>query len=57
MAETFAFFGDADQAFAWLDRAVGNDPGILWVRGDPLLKGLAGDSRYLAFLHRIRLEP
>ena len=57
VAETYAYFGDGDQAFAWLNRAIGNDPGILWLRGDPLLKGLTGDPRYAALLKRLKLSP
>ena len=57
VAETYAFFGDADQALAWLERAVGNDPGILWIRGDPLLRNVSGDPRYAALLRRLKLPP
>jgi TolB-like protein len=57
VAETYAFFGDTDQAIAWLNRAVGNDPGILWVRGDPLLRGITSDPRYAALLRRLNLPP
>jgi hypothetical protein len=57
VAETYAFFGDADEAIAWVNRAVGNDPGILWIRADPLLKGITGDPRYAALLRRLNLSP
>jgi TolB-like protein len=57
VAETYAYFGDTDQAIAWLNRAVGNDPGTLWTRSDPLLKSIAGDPRYLAVLKRLNLSP
>jgi TolB-like protein len=57
VAETYAFFGDTDQAIAWLNRAVGNDTGILWVRGDPLLRGITSDPRYAALLRRLHLPP
>ena len=55
IAETYAYFGDADQAFRWLDRAIDNDPGIQWLRGDPLLHGLLGDPRYAALLRKLNL--
>jgi TolB-like protein/cytochrome c-type biogenesis protein CcmH/NrfG len=57
VAETYAYFGDSDQAFTWLDRAVDVDPGIQWIRGDPLLKSLTGDPRYAALLHKLNLPP
>jgi tetratricopeptide (TPR) repeat protein len=54
-AEAYAFFGDPDKAFYWLDQAVlRHDAGIQWLRGDPLLKGLTGDPRYAALLRRLK---
>jgi TolB-like protein/tetratricopeptide (TPR) repeat protein len=56
IAEAYAYLGDADQAFKWLEAAVANrDPGIIWLRGDPLLRGLTGDSRYAALLRTLNL--
>jgi hypothetical protein len=55
IAETYAWFGDFDHAFVWLNKAVTGDPGILWVRYDPLLAGLIADPRYQAILKRINL--
>jgi hypothetical protein len=46
VAETYAYFGNPDQDFAWLDQAVDHNPGIQWLRGDPLFKGITADSRY-----------
>ena len=57
VGETYAFFGDATQAFDWLNRAVDADPGIQWLRGDPLLKGITADPRYAALLKRLNLPP
>ncbi len=58
VAETYGFFGDADKAFYWLDQAVLNhDPGVQWLRGDPLLKTLTRDPRYAALLRRLKLPP
>jgi TolB-like protein/predicted negative regulator of RcsB-dependent stress response len=57
IAETYAYFGETDKAIDWLNRAVGNDPGTLWTRGDPLLKSITGDPRYLAVLKRLNLPP
>jgi len=55
IGETYAYFGNLDQAFVWLDRAVDNDPGIQWIRGDPLLRGIVGDPRYVALLRKLNL--
>jgi tetratricopeptide (TPR) repeat protein len=58
VAETYGFFGDTAQAFAWLDRAVTlHDPGIVWLRRDALLTGVEADPRYAALLARVRMPP
>lgn len=56
IAEAYGFFGDADRAFAWLDKARQmHDAGVIWLRGDPLFASLRDDPRYKAFLHRMNL--
>jgi len=56
VAEAHAYFGNVDQAFTWLDRAVElRDPGIQWLRGDPLLRNLTRDPRYVALLRRLNM--
>ena len=46
VAGAYAYFGNADAAFVWLARAVElRDPGIQWLRGDPLLRGITQDPR------------
>ena len=56
IAEAYAYLGDADQAFRWLEAAVDHrDPGIVWLRDDPLLRGLTGDARYAALLRALNL--
>jgi tetratricopeptide (TPR) repeat protein len=55
VAEVYAYFGDADHAFEWLDRAIKADPGIIWLRNDPLCVGLTHDPRYQAILKRMNL--
>jgi len=56
IAEAYAYLGDADQAFRWLEAAVASkDPGIMWLQGDPLLSGLIGDPRYAALLRKLNL--
>jgi TolB-like protein/tetratricopeptide (TPR) repeat protein len=54
IAEVHAWRGEADQAFAWLDRAVRqNDGGLEQITGDPLLRALHGDPRFPALLARL----
>lgn len=56
VAEAYAFLGNADKAFEWLGNAdVKRDPGVMWLRGDPLLKTLVGDPRYAALLRKLKL--
>jgi TolB-like protein/Flp pilus assembly protein TadD/predicted Ser/Thr protein kinase len=56
IAEVHAFRGEVDLAFAWLERAYTHrDPGLILMRGDPLLTSLRGDPRYAAFLKKMRL--
>jgi hypothetical protein len=51
IAEVYAYRGETDKAFEWLERAYAQrDPGLAGIKGDPLLKNLAADSRYTAFL-------
>ena len=56
IAEMYAFRGEADRAFEWLERAYAQrDPGLSEMKGDPLLKSLERDPRYAAFLKKMRL--
>jgi TolB-like protein/cytochrome c-type biogenesis protein CcmH/NrfG len=57
VAETYAYFGDPDKAFYWLDRAVDHDPGIQWLRGDPLFRGITADPRYAGLLRKLNMPP
>ncbi len=58
VAEAYAYAGDSDQAFHWLERArTQHDPGLMKVRRDPLLKSLERDPRYAVFLASIGLTP
>jgi TolB-like protein/Tfp pilus assembly protein PilF len=57
VAETYAYFGNPDKAFYWLDRSIDHDPGMQWLRGDPLFKGITADPRYAALLHKLNLPP
>ena len=56
IAEVYGYRGEADRAFQWLERAYAqHDPGCVLVKGDPLLKNLERDPRYVAFLKKMRL--
>jgi TolB-like protein/thioredoxin-like negative regulator of GroEL len=56
IAEIYAFRGDKDKAFEWLQRAyTERDDGIRDIKGDPLLKNLANDPRYSSLLKQMRL--
>jgi TolB-like protein/DNA-binding winged helix-turn-helix (wHTH) protein/Flp pilus assembly protein TadD len=56
VAEVYAFRGEADQAFQWLEVARAHkDVGLASIKGDPLLKNLYKDPRYAAFLQKMGL--
>jgi tetratricopeptide (TPR) repeat protein len=56
IAEVYAFRGETDKAFEWLELAYAQrDPGLSGVKGDPLLKKLEADPRHAAFLRKMRL--
>jgi len=56
VAQVYAFRGERDRAFEWLDRAfTQHDGGLFLVRADPLFRTLVGDSRRAALLSRLRL--
>ena len=56
IAEVYAYRGDVDRSFAWLERAyTERDPGMTEMKGDPLLTSLRRDPRYAALLQKMRL--
>jgi hypothetical protein len=56
IATVYAWRGEKEQAFAWLDRAMAaRDGGIMDLRLDPLVQGLASDPRFAALLTRLHL--
>jgi len=58
IAEVYAWRGDADQAFAWLERAHRQvDTGIGWIKTDPLLRKIHNDERFTALLRALHLPP
>jgi len=56
IAEVYAYRGDKDRAFEWLERARRQrDSGLVGMRRDPLLVNLQRDARWNAFLHTMGL--
>jgi tetratricopeptide (TPR) repeat protein len=56
VAQTYAYRGDHDLAFQWLDRAFQQkDPVLVEIIGDPLLRNLAHDPRFKALLRKMNL--
>jgi TolB-like protein/DNA-binding winged helix-turn-helix (wHTH) protein/Flp pilus assembly protein TadD len=56
IAETYAYRGETDNAFRWLDRAIQQrDPGTPDLKHGPLMKSLRQDPRYAELLKRMRL--
>jgi tetratricopeptide (TPR) repeat protein len=55
VAEVYAFRGEKDRAFEWLDRAYGGrQTAMINLKGDPLLKYLERDPRYFELLKKMR---
>ena len=58
IAFVYAFCGDADQAFAWLDKALKyEDPGITEIVAENLFDPIHSDPRWLPFLRKIGRAP
>ena len=58
IAEVYAYRGEQDKTFEWLERAyVQRDVGLAEMKGDPLLLSLKGDPRFAALLKKMRLPP
>ena len=54
IAEAYAYRGEADRAFEWLERArVQRDPGVSQLQTGPLLRNLHGDPRWRIFLEKM----
>jgi TolB-like protein/Tfp pilus assembly protein PilF len=57
IAEVYAWFGNKDQAFGWLDRAyLQHDGGLTLLKVDPLLRVLRPDPRYNVLLSKLKLQ-
>ncbi len=58
VAELHAWRGEADRAFAWLEKArAKRDTAMFWLKTDPLLRKIRGDPRWPALLERAGLPP
>jgi TolB-like protein len=56
IAGAYAFRGEADDAFKWLERAYAQrDPYLCSIKGEVTLKKLQGDPRFKAFLKKMNL--
>ena len=56
IAEAYAWRGEKDEAFHWLDRAyTQRDGGLAFIKCDPLMGNLQGDPRYGALLKKLGL--
>jgi len=57
-AITFAYLGEKDQAFEWLEKAYEERDGVmLYLKGLPLFDPLRDDPRFTDLLRRMNLEP
>jgi TolB-like protein/lipoprotein NlpI len=58
IAEVYAWRGENDKAFEWLERAfVQHDGGIGLIKTDPVLKTLRTDARFAAMVKKLGLPP
>jgi TolB-like protein/Tfp pilus assembly protein PilF len=56
IAEIYAYRGEVDKAFMWLERAYDQrDGGCTYLKGDPLLHNIRSDPRYAVFLKKMKL--
>jgi hypothetical protein len=52
----YAFRGESEKSFEWLERAYKQrDSGLADIKVDPLMKSLRQDSRYAEILKKMRL--
>ena len=57
LAELYAYRGEKDKAFVWLEKAYQKKDGwLVFLKGDPLLKNLEGDPRHIVFLKKMNLS-
>jgi hypothetical protein len=58
IAEVYAFRGQIEEAFEWLERAIAQKEVTTgYIKGDPLLSPLLADPRYARCLRKMNLVP
>ena len=58
LAEIYAYRKENDKALQWLETSYQRGDGwLVFLKGDPLMKNLYGDSRYTAFMKKMNLVP
>lgn len=58
VAQVYAWRGQGDRAFEWLERARGqHEASMMYLKYDPLLAGLRSDPRYRLLLKSVNLDP
>jgi TolB-like protein/DNA-binding winged helix-turn-helix (wHTH) protein/Flp pilus assembly protein TadD len=56
IADVYAYRGELERAFAWLDRAYSQrDPGLYLIKADPFFMNVKSDPRCRAFLRKMNL--
>jgi adenylate cyclase len=56
IAAGYAYLGDVDRAFAWLERAdLQRDPGLVEIKAEMLLRNIHRDPRWPSFLTKLGL--
>ena len=55
IADVYAYRGDKDRAFEWLERARRQRDGLGFMRGDPFFANLHEDPRWDVFLRKMVL--
>ena len=56
VAQVYAYRGDLDESFKWLEKAYAERRyGLILVRDDPLFARVRGDPRYRVLLHKMNL--
>ncbi len=56
IAEIYAYRGEKDSAFKWLEKSYNlRDSGLSEMVGDPLMRNIVKDSRYAAFMKKMNL--
>lgn len=55
IAMVFAWRGESDKAFDWLDRTISHGQSVYGIKTDPFFQGLTDDSRWDTILQRLGL--